>query len=118
MIIANCDVKLIGAWGSPCAARIQYALNLKSTDYEFIEESFNPKSDILLKSNHIHKKIPVFFHANKTICESLIILQYVDQVWSNNSPSILPSDPHDRAIARFWAAYIDDKVLFYFPYLT
>lgn len=23
---------------------------------------------------------------------------------------VLPSDPHDRAVARFWAAYLDDKV--------
>ncbi|XP_078178574.1 putative glutathione S-transferase GSTU6 [Carex rostrata] len=26
-------------------------------------------------------------------------------------PSVLPADPHERVIARFWAMYIDDKLL-------
>ncbi|GFZ21486.1 glutathione S-transferase TAU 16 [Actinidia rufa] len=28
-----------------------------------------------------------------------------------SGPSILPSNPYDRAIARFWGAYIDNKCL-------
>ncbi|KAL1810816.1 hypothetical protein ACET3Z_020881 [Daucus carota] len=31
--------------------------------------------------------------------------------WSGDSSSILPSDPYDRVVARFWAAYFDDKVV-------
>ncbi|PSS28696.1 Glutathione S-transferase [Actinidia chinensis var. chinensis] len=102
------DVKILGMRPSPFVNRVQYALNLKSIDYEFLEEKFGPKSELLLQSNPIHKKVPVFFHADNTICESLIIVQYIDEVWTSG-PSILPSDPYDRAIARFWAAYVDDK---------
>lgn len=88
--------------------RVQYALNLKSIDYEFLEEKFGSKTDLLLQSNPIHKKVPVLIHAEKPLCESLIILQYIDEIWTS-TPPILPTDPYDRAIARFWAAYIDDK---------
>lgn len=107
------DVKLLGARASPYANRVQFALNIKSINYEFILERLPDKSDLLLKSNPVHKKVPVLIHAsnNGTICESLVIVEYIDEFWSDGRrPSILPSDPHDRAIARFWASYIDQKV--------
>ncbi|KAI3467417.1 hypothetical protein Pfo_024080 [Paulownia fortunei] len=108
--MATSDVRLLGAWASPYSNRVQMALNLKSIDYGFIEENFySNKSERLIKANPIHKKIPVLIHDEKPICESLVIVQYIDDVWTSTGPSILPSDPYDRAIARFWAAYIDEK---------
>ncbi|PON67462.1 S-crystallin [Parasponia andersonii] len=103
------EVKLIGAWPSPFVLRARVALNLKHIQYEFLEETIGTKSELLLKSNPVHKKIPVLIHAGKPICESLIIVQYIDEVWTSSGPSILSSDPYDRAIHRFWAAYVDDK---------
>ncbi|KAH0675213.1 hypothetical protein KY285_023014 [Solanum tuberosum] len=80
----NC-VKLLGVWASPYVNRVEIALKMKSIEYEFIQEHVLNKSELLLKSN-----------------------PYIDEAWLNG-PSILPSDPYDRAIARFWAAYIDEK---------
>ncbi|KAL9261511.1 Glutathione S-transferase U17-like protein [Drosera capensis] len=79
-------------------------LNLKSVSYESEQ-----KNDLLLRPNPVHKKIPVLIHHGKPICESLVIVQYVDEVF--DSVKILPEDPYDRAIHRFWAAYLDDKVM-------
>ncbi|XP_043724673.1 glutathione S-transferase U17-like [Telopea speciosissima] len=112
--MADGDVKLVGAWPSPFVMRARIALNIKTITYEFLQETFAPKSQLLLQSNPVYKKIPVLIHADKPICESLIIVQYVDEIWTSG-PSILPSDPYDRAIARFWAVYIDDK---WFPALS
>ncbi|KAL3631101.1 Glutathione S-transferase U1 [Castilleja foliolosa] len=105
------SVQLLGAWASPYSNRVQMALNLKSINYEFIEEIFysNKKSDRLIKANPVYKQIPVLIHDDKPICESLVIIQYVDDVWADRGPSILPSGPYDRAMARFWADYIDKK---------
>ncbi|KAF6158701.1 hypothetical protein GIB67_040215 [Kingdonia uniflora] len=102
------DVKLFGRWPSPFAMRPRIALNIKSVGYELLEEKSGVKSDLLIKSNPVYKKIPVLIHGDKSICESLVIVQYIDEAWSSG-PSILPSDAYDRATARFWAAYIDDK---------
>ncbi|KAF3431376.1 hypothetical protein FNV43_RR26107 [Rhamnella rubrinervis] len=102
------EVKVLGAWPSPFVMRARIALNIKQVNYAFLEENLGEKSELLLKSNPVHKKVPVLIHGDKPICESLIIVQYIDDVWSS-APSILPSDPYDRAIARFWAAYLDEK---------
>ncbi|XP_057749001.1 glutathione S-transferase U17-like [Arachis stenosperma] len=104
------EVKVIGKWSSPYAMRVKIALRIKSIEHEHFEETLNPKSDLLLKSNPVYARVPVLIHHGKPISESLFIVEYIDETWSNNnSPSILPSDPYDRAIARFWATYIDEK---------
>ncbi|XP_047333132.1 glutathione S-transferase U17-like [Impatiens glandulifera] len=102
-------VKLLGFSISPYVNRVQISLNLKSIDYEFLKETFGTKSELLLKSNPVHKKMPVLIHEDKPICESLIIVQYIDELWTSG-PIILPTDPYHRAIARFWVAYVDDKL--------
>ncbi|CAK8561565.1 unnamed protein product [Lathyrus sativus] len=104
------EVKLIGKWSSPYVTRVKIALNIKSLEYENFEENetFNPKSDLLLQSNPVYGKVPVLIHQNKPICESLIIVEYIDETWLT-AVSILPTDAYDRALARFWAAYIDQK---------
>ncbi|KAF3431386.1 hypothetical protein FNV43_RR26117 [Rhamnella rubrinervis] len=101
-------VTLLGKWESPFGMRPRIALNIKHVNYAFIEENLDAKSELLLKSNPINKQIPVLIHGDKLVCESLIIVQYIDDVWTSG-PSILPSDPYDRAVALFWAAYIDEK---------
>jgi glutathione S-transferase len=53
----------------------------------------------------------VLIHNGKPICESLVIVQYIDEFFAGAGvPSIVPTNPYERAVARFWAAYTDDKV--------
>lgn len=87
-------------------------LSIMGLSYDYLPEDKGCKSDLLIASNPVYKKVPVLIHAGRPICESLLILQYLDDALAaaGNGASILPADPYDRASARFWAAYVNDKL--------
>ncbi|KVH96104.1 glutathione S-transferase U17-like [Cynara cardunculus var. scolymus] len=108
----NSEIRLLGTVASPYVNRVQFVCNLKSIDYEFVAENLACKSELLLTSNPIHKKVPVLLHANESpTCESLVIIQYLEEIKPDVHP-IFPSAPAERANNRFWAHYIDNQ---FFP---
>ncbi|KAI3414502.1 uncharacterized protein J3R85_016253 [Psidium guajava] len=103
------EVVLLDCWVSPFCMRVKIALNEKGVKYEHREEDLlRRKSELLLKSNPIHKKVPVLLHDRKPLSESAIIVEYIDETWA--SPTLLPSCAYGRAKARFWADFIDKKI--------
>lgn len=97
---------------SPYVKRVELALKIKGIPYEFVEEDLKNKSPLLLKYNHVHKKIPVLVHNGKPLVESLVnvILEYIDETWKT-SPQLLPEDPYKRAQFRFWDSFLHQQVM-------
>ncbi|XP_074343115.1 glutathione S-transferase U17-like [Apium graveolens] len=95
-MVSTTNVKLLGAFFSPFVNRVQMAFNLKSVEFEYVEESLSSKSKLLLDSNPVYGKVPVMIHDDKIICESLVIVQYIDQYGYRNRPIF---------------AYVDDKLI-------
>ncbi|XP_065636486.1 probable glutathione S-transferase [Quercus suber] len=94
------EVNLHGRWSSPFVYRVIRTLKLKGILYEYIEEDLSNKV-LCFYSNPVYKKIPVLVHGGKTICESMIVVEYIEQTWPPTP--FLPTDPYERAKARFWA---------------
>lgn len=106
----NGKVVVLDFWASPYAMRTKIALREKGVEFEVQEEDLWNKSELLLKSNPIHKKVPVLIHESKPISESLVQVQYIDETWTDTA-YLLPSDPQARATARFWSDFADKTVI-------
>jgi len=104
-VLLNCSV-------SPFGNRVRIALKLKGVAYEEKAENLAAKSPLLLSSNPVHAKIPVLIVGGKPVCESLVILEFIDDAFSSTAGELrlLPADPYARAHARFWASYVDTKL--------
>ena len=101
-------MKLFRSWSSTFALRIVWALEIKGIEYEAVFEDLSNKSPLLLQYNPVHKKIPILVHNGRPIVESFVILEYIDETWKQ--APLLPEDPYERAMARFWAKFGEDKV--------
>ncbi|KAM3760836.1 hypothetical protein ACB098_01G222400 [Castanea mollissima] len=108
--MSKVEVVLLDCWASPFCMRAKIALEEKGVQHERREENlFGGKSELLLKSNPIHQKVPVLLHNGKPISESTTVVGYIDEVWSSSTP-LLRTCPYERAQAQFWADFFDKKV--------
>ena len=100
-------VKIIGGPASPYVRKVLAALSWKSIDYEIdpIVPFFG--DDEFGKINPL-RRIPVYSDDRVTLCDSSVIVQYLEDRWPEKS--LYPSDIAARARARWLEEYADTRV--------
>ncbi|KAK6129019.1 hypothetical protein DH2020_037249 [Rehmannia glutinosa] len=112
------QVRLHGFWASAFVYRVIWALKLKGIEYEYIEEDLSNKSPSLLEYNPVYEKVPVLIHGENAVAESVIILQYIEETWPDHWTALLPTDPYERSVARFWLDFGRQKHDFFAFFLS
>ena len=93
---------------SVCAIKVRLTLDEKGLAYD--GKLLNLRGGeqheaeyVKLNPNHV---VPTLIHDGKVIVESTLIIEYLDDAFSE--PPLMPADPYSRAIARLWMKKVDD----------
>ncbi|MGI9463838.1 MAG: glutathione S-transferase family protein [Aestuariivirgaceae bacterium] len=95
-------MELFTARVCPYAHRSRLLLLEKGLEFEHTEIDFKNKSARFLKASP-YGKVPALVHDGQTIYESLIINEYLDEVFP--TPRLMPEDPVLKARVRIWNHY-------------
>ena len=99
---------LYNAWFCPFAQRAWIALLEKGVQFEYVEQDPYNKTPEWLAINP-RGLVPVIVHNGKSVYESAVCIEYVDEVWKTDR-CLLPGDAYDRAFARIWSNFIGSKI--------
>ena len=95
----------------PFAHRARIALHHKGVDYEKVEVDLGNKPASLFEINPLGT-VPAIHDLGQNIYESLICIEYVDDMWESPSGrKLLPDDPAGRAKERIWCDFVGKKII-------
>ncbi|MBC8242358.1 MAG: glutathione S-transferase family protein [Alphaproteobacteria bacterium] len=101
-------LELFSAQVCPYAHRSRLALAEKGLEFTLSEIDLADKSQRFLDISP-YGKVPVLLHNGRTVYESAIVNEYLND--SFPTPALLPDDPYQRAQARIWIDYFDNRFL-------
>ncbi len=100
-------MKIIGSFVSPYVRKVLACLNLKGLAYEidpitpfFGNDEFERLSPL--------RRIPVLIDGDFTVSDSSVICAYLDEAYAGHP--LFPSDPKDRARARWFEEFADTRL--------
>ncbi|MEO8454655.1 MAG: glutathione S-transferase family protein [Sphingomicrobium sp.] len=98
---------IVGSFVSPYVRKVLACLNLKGLAYEidpitpfFGNDEFERLSPL--------RRIPVLIHGDFSVSDSSVIALYLDEAYPGHP--LLPSDPRDRARARWFEEFADTRL--------
>ena len=79
-------------------------------EFEYIEQDPYNKSAEWLAVNP-RGLVPVIIHEGKSVYESSVCIEFLDDLFPEKAPHLLPQDPHLKAKARLLSDHISKKIV-------
>lgn len=113
MIQENSDLLIVyDHFESVCCHKVRIALAEKQIPHQIrhvsLEDGSHLKSGSELLRVNPKGVVPVICHRGRTLTESSILLEYLDDAFPE--PVLMPADPYWRARRRLWARWIDEEM--------
>lgn len=104
----NDRLRLFSYWRSSAAYRVRIGLNLKGLGYEIVPVHLvrdgGEQHGVEFRKANPQGLVPVLQHGQRTLRQSLAILEYLDEVWPQ--PALLPATSRDRQRVRALAQLV------------
>ena len=105
-------LRLFSYWRSSAAYRVRIGLNLKGLSYEtvpvhLLRDGGQQHAPDYVRINPQHA-VPVLQHGERTLRQSLAILEYLDELWPQ--PPLLPASARERARVRALAQLVASDI--------
>jgi glutathione S-transferase len=103
----SAPVRIVGSYVSPYVRKVLVVLDLKGIAYEIDPIIPFMGNDEFSKLSPI-RRIPVFTDDRVTLTDSTVICEYLDD--RHPSPAVRPTDPVERARARWLEEFADTRM--------
>ncbi|KAF7792769.1 hypothetical protein EIP86_003867 [Pleurotus ostreatoroseus] len=104
------ELVFYAAWFCPFATRAWIALEEKGVPYQYKEVNPYKKEKHFLDINPLGL-VPAFEYQGKALYESVILDEFLEDVYPSYGTNLLPEDPYERARARIWIDYVSKKIV-------
>lgn len=95
---------------SVCAAKVRFAMAEKGIKWDGVYIDILAGEQFTPEYQKINPKsvVPTLIHKDLVIPDSTVIVEYLDQILPENS--VHPTDPWQRAQARYWTKAVDEDL--------
>ncbi|KAL5501286.1 hypothetical protein ACEPAH_8546 [Sanghuangporus vaninii] len=104
------EIVFYSGWFCPFVQRTWITLEEKGIPYQYKEVNPYKKEKHFLEINP-KGLVPAIEYKGKALYESLILCEFLEDLYPNNPPNILPVDAYDRAFARLWVDHVTKRVI-------
>ena len=113
----NQGIKFFGNRLCPYAHRSWWALKEKGVEVDYIHIELGPNKPAWYSQVNPFGTVPAFFDEGKSVFESLVLVEFLDERYKGQGTTLLPDDLFVRAQARALASKYGDRIKLHFALL-